>query len=94
MSKQRIITFEEFFAYNNAEIGNNFINAMNLPKDTSNLLKLYYIDKKKQKEIAEILNCEERTVRIRLKSAINLCKIKFIGWISNIFSKNTMIFDT
>lgn len=78
--------FEEFFKCNNAEVGNAFLKEMCLPEEVESILRLYYIEKREQKEIALIFNLDERTIRARLDFARNLTRMKAVGWFSNYFS--------
>lgn len=78
--------FEEFFACNNAEVGNRFLEAMNLPEDVEQTLKDYYVEHLEQKQMATKYGVEERTVRSRLDYARALCRMKAVGWFSNYFA--------
>jgi DNA-directed RNA polymerase specialized sigma24 family protein len=77
---------DEFFSCNDDDINEVFINELRLPKDVSKLLKMYYIDGKKEKSIAHELGMEERTVRNRIAYARELCGMKVIFWMSNYFA--------
>lgn len=79
--------FEEFFKCNNSKVVGLFLDTMCLPKDADRILRLYYVDCMAQKEIADILCVEERTVRSKLHSARIVCKRKALGWFSQYFSK-------
>lgn len=78
--------FEEFFECNSPEVGDRFLKAMCLPKETEELLHLYYVERIEQKELAARFSVEERTIRARLEFSRNMCRQKAVGWFSNYFA--------
>lgn len=82
----KVLFFEEFFECNNKDVGNKFLKAMNLPEDVEDILRDYYVEHLKEKQMAEKHNIDERTVRNRLDYSRTLCRIKAVGWFSQYFS--------
>ena len=83
---KKVSFLEDFFKSNSPEVSKRFLETLCLPKDSFNILQLYYVEHKEQKQIAELLRIEERTVRARLLSARELCYNKSLGWLSYQFS--------
>lgn len=77
---------DEFFNCNDDDINTMFIEELRLPKDITKLLKMYYIEGKEEKIIANEMSIEERTVRHRISCARKLCGLKLIFWLSNYFA--------
>ena len=77
---------DEFFGCNDDDINTMFIDELRLPKDITKLLKMYYIEGKEEKTIANEMSIEERTVRHRIACARKLCGLKLIFWLSSYFA--------
>lgn len=86
MSGNHVLFFEEFFACNNKEVGDKFLKAMNLPEDVEDILRDFYVEHLKEKQMAEKHNIDERTVRNRLAYSRDLCRMKAVGWFSQYFA--------
>ena len=83
---ESVLFFDQFFACNDRDISNMFVDELRLPKDIADLIKWFYIEKMEAKVIASKLNIDERTVRSRLAYARELCRMKAVFWLSNYFA--------
>lgn len=83
---ESVLFFDQFFACNDKDISNMFVDELRLPKDIADLLKWFYIENLGEKEIAHKLNIDERTVRSRLAYARELCRMKAVFWLSHYFA--------